>query len=100
MDLKEYIERMKEDTNAFWRLEPGETQNLLDEAIEKLEIPSIEEDKKVIISLLKCAETEAQRETASVIIELFKNKHKKNPKLLIHVWEIQSSFYKITSKLL
>lgn len=37
MNLNEYIEKEKEDSNLFWRLSSGEHQNLLDEAIEKLE---------------------------------------------------------------
>jgi hypothetical protein len=37
MTLKEYIEKSKTDHHLFWRLSSGEQQNLLDEAIEKLE---------------------------------------------------------------
>lgn len=35
MNLQEYIEN--EDPNKFWRLSTGETQNLLDEAIELID---------------------------------------------------------------
>ena len=38
MNLNVFIEKGKEDSNLFWRLSSGEHQNLLDEAIEKLEI--------------------------------------------------------------
>jgi len=37
MDLKEYIEKEKEDSNLFWKLSEGDRQNLLDEAIDRLE---------------------------------------------------------------
>jgi len=34
--LKEYMEQGADDSNAFWRLESGDRQNLLDEAIEEI----------------------------------------------------------------
>jgi len=34
--LKEYMEQDADDSNAFWRLESGDRQNLLDEAIEEI----------------------------------------------------------------
>ena len=36
MNLKEFIEKSKEDSDLFWRLQSGEHQNLLDEAIERI----------------------------------------------------------------
>ena len=37
MTLQEYIKGSKEDSNFFWRLHPGDMQNLLDEAVEVLD---------------------------------------------------------------
>ncbi len=37
MNLSEFIEESKRDRNLFWRLQSGEHQNLLDEAIERIE---------------------------------------------------------------
>ena len=37
MTLDEYIKGSKEDSNFFWRLHPGDMQNLLDEAVEVIE---------------------------------------------------------------
>lgn len=35
MPLREFQERERQDSNLFWRLDPGDHQNLLDEAIEQ-----------------------------------------------------------------
>ena len=35
MDLKEFRQKEKEDSNLFWRLSEGERQNLLDEAMDE-----------------------------------------------------------------
>ena len=64
MNLKEFIEKSKEDHNLFWRLQSGEHQNLLDEAIErinefdnpKMEMPSMEELKNRAIVKLETLE--------------------------------------------
>ena len=37
MNLDEYIRQSETDSNLFWRLDSGEVQNLLDEAIELIE---------------------------------------------------------------
>lgn len=37
MNLDEYIRQSETDSNLFWRLDSGEIQNLLDEAIELIE---------------------------------------------------------------
>lgn len=37
MNLDEYIWQSETDSNLFWRLDSGEVQNLLDEAIELIE---------------------------------------------------------------
>jgi hypothetical protein len=36
MTLDEFIEKEKDDSNLFWKLNCGEHQNLLDEAIERM----------------------------------------------------------------
>ena len=37
MNLQEYRKAEQDDSNLFWRLQSGETLNLLDEAIEEIE---------------------------------------------------------------
>jgi len=37
MKLDEYLEKQHEDDNLFFRSSPGEHQNLLDEALERIE---------------------------------------------------------------
>ena len=37
MNLKEYVNKSKNDPNLFWKLQAGEIENLLDEAIEELQ---------------------------------------------------------------
>ena len=37
MNLDEYIRQSETDSNMFWRLDSGEVQNILDEAIELIE---------------------------------------------------------------
>ena len=37
MNLDEYVRQSETDSNLFWRLDSGEVQNLLDEAIELIE---------------------------------------------------------------
>ena len=37
MNLDEYIRQSEADSNLFWRLDSGQIQNLLDEAIELVE---------------------------------------------------------------
>jgi len=37
MNLQEYRKAEQDDSNLFWRLQSGETLNLLDEAIEMIE---------------------------------------------------------------
>ena len=37
MNLDEYIRQSETDSNLFWRLDSGQVQNLLDEAIELVE---------------------------------------------------------------
>lgn len=37
MTLDEYLKHSEKDNNLFWRLSRGEHQNLLDEAIERIE---------------------------------------------------------------
>ena len=37
MNLDEYVRQSETDSNLFWRLDSGQVQNLLDEAIELIE---------------------------------------------------------------
>ena len=91
MNLKQYLKEQEEDKNLFWKLSPGDHQNLLDEAIELIDNPEIDQLKNIIIDLLKFAETEEQRKQSLILIDLFKNKFKRTPTLMKYVWEIQSS---------
>ncbi len=54
MNLKEYIEALKKDDNIFWYLSSGEHQNLLDEALGKIE--DLEEKLKKVNGLENIAE--------------------------------------------
>jgi hypothetical protein len=100
LKLKEYIEKNETDRNLFYKLPSGECKNLLEEAIEILQSPGIAEYQKILISLIPCAETETQRENLNLLVELFKNKFKKDSKLNKFAWEIESAIYLFKSDFL
>jgi hypothetical protein len=67
MNLKEFIEGEKKDSNLFWTLQSGEHQNLLYEAIEKME-----ETERLLREVLKeteLSDKEARKEYFSAITE-------------------------------
>jgi len=98
MDLNEYIEKKEKDRHLFYKLPSGQCENLLDEAIDLSQNFGIEEYKKMLIELIKHAETENQRENLTLLIELFKNKFKQNSKLIKYVWDIENSIYILKTK--
>ena len=60
---------------------------------------SIENYKKVVLKLIKCAETENQRENLGLLVDLFKNNFKKNSKLMNHLQEIEIEIYKLRTEI-
>lgn len=95
-NLNEYIEKKETDRHLFYKLQAGNCENLLDEAIEKIQQPGIGEYQKIIIGLIKYAEIEKQRENLNLLVELFKNKFKKDSTLNKYVWEIERAIYQLT----
>ena len=63
--------------------------------IEPLVMPKAETEKmilykEVLMDLIEYAELERDREQSYVVVELFKNRFKKEPTLIKHVWDISN----------
>jgi len=67
MTLDEYTAAQESDGNLFWRLDAGDHQNLLDEAVERLELMTAERDCWESLALRAQAR---ERETAERLREL------------------------------
>jgi len=79
MNLTEFLKKEKEDSNLFWRLSSGDHQNLLDEAIKRIE------------KLEKQGVKSVQLDTH--VIHLHAKKRKKNKKVKILSIEFDNNGY-------
>lgn len=79
MNLTEFIEKEKEDSNLFWRLSSGEHQSLLDQALDRIE----ELEKQMAGSV----------RLGTHIIRLHAKKRKKDEKVKILLIEFDNNGY-------
>jgi hypothetical protein len=54
---------------------------------------SIQNYEHVLSELIRCAETENQRESLGLLIQLFKNKFKIEYSLIQSVWRLEAAIY-------
>lgn len=60
----------------------------------------IEKYCKILMDLVLFAETEKQRENLELLTQLFKNKFKKDKKLMTYVWQIDGAINELRNRLL